>query len=73
MMAAVPTCLRKTPHIEEVARRTAAQSSEPVLCYYKFRLRKTSEFWRWNVPDFSDLFVRLVFMGLSRPPPVKVL
>jgi hypothetical protein len=24
-------------------------------------------------PDFSDLFVRLVFMRLSRPPPVKVL
>ena len=25
------------------------------------------------IPDFSDLFVRLVFMRLSRPPPVKVL
>ena len=26
-----------------------------------------------KVPGFSDLFVRLVFMQLSRPPPVKVL
>ena len=24
-------------------------------------------------PDFSDLFVRYVFMRLSRPPPMKVL
>ena len=26
-----------------------------------------------HMPDFSDLWVRLVFMRLSRPPPVKVL